>query len=304
MNYTLTVAEAVLASHQVKEAQPDRSQMNYDPFADHIATRICVVMNYQVYIFAAMNCSASNKDAVDVDVEQEFLFLDLKLTRNHRKLLKRPPESENRLLIECDHGRQRSAPLTASNAGSEHVGSSSVKLQGICLNQVYRIKVIAAREPRAFYQDQKWWYKVMCRGLLKFHVVASKELEMRKVVEELSVLTDKYKEMEKELADSGMSTSSMGRHLRKCSPQLITQVESLEHVLHTDTVMSLSIDELLNEARRNVGSLERNLPKKAVAIKEAIKCKEAEIEPLVKVEVDYELLALYENVGAKMVEDG
>ncbi|GKC23789.1 hypothetical protein Tco_1025939 [Tanacetum coccineum] len=27
-------------------------------------------------------------------------------------------------------GRQRSAPLTASDAGSEHVGSSSVKLQG------------------------------------------------------------------------------------------------------------------------------------------------------------------------------
>ncbi|GJU30602.1 hypothetical protein Tco_1174191 [Tanacetum coccineum] len=79
--------------------------------------------------------------------------------------------------------------------------------------------------------------------------------------------------------------------------------------LHTDTVMSLSIDELSNEARA-AKRLKSFLPEKAVAIKEAIKCHEAEIErhvtciAPVKVKVDYELLALYKNVGAKMVKDG
>nr|GEY27124.1 hypothetical protein [Tanacetum cinerariifolium] len=105
----------------------------------------------------------------------------------------------------------------------------------------------------------------------------------------------------------GSGTSSTRRHLRKCYPQPITQVEHLEPVPHTDTVMSLSSDELSNEARatkrlksslvenvgnktdrellefiwmnkQNVGILEQNLPEKAVAIKEAIKCHEAEIE--------------------------
>ncbi|GJU16743.1 putative transcription factor/ chromatin remodeling BED-type(Zn) family protein [Tanacetum coccineum] len=150
----------------------------------------------------------------------------------------------------------------------------------------------------------------------------------------------------------GSGTSTMRRHLRKCYPQPMTQVEPLEPVPHTDTVMSLSSDELSNEARaakrlksslvenvgnktdrellefiwmnkRNVGILEQNLLEKAVAIKEAIKCHEAEIErrarlqrpkengrgPVtrrtpVKVEVDYELLAPHENVGYNMVEDG
>ncbi|GJV92908.1 hypothetical protein Tco_1540721, partial [Tanacetum coccineum] len=150
--------------------------------------------------------------------------------------------------------------------------------------------------------------------------------KMRKAVEELFVLTDKYKEMEKELADSGTAEFKRNNspmkyytryiiyeETRKCSPQLITQVESLEHVPHTDIVMLLSIDELSNEARaakrlksflvenfgnktnkelfdfiwmnkRNVGSLEHNLPEKAVAIKEAIKCHEAKIERTVRLQ--------------------
>ena len=102
-------------------------------------------------------------------------------------------------------------------------------------------------------------------------------------------------------------TSHLRRHLLQCYPQAITQVEPMEPVPYTDTVMSLSSDELSNEARaakrlkstlvenlgnktdrellefiwmnkRNVGILEQKRPEKAVAIKEAIKCYEDEIE--------------------------
>ncbi|GJU16610.1 hypothetical protein Tco_1144576 [Tanacetum coccineum] len=109
MNYTPTVAEAVLASHQVWElflyylkfGVPRRKGRTADELSRllmHIATEYVVV--------AAMNYSASNKDAVDVDVEQEaginissFILLIL--------------WNKNRLLIECDHGKDEddSMPL-------------------------------------------------------------------------------------------------------------------------------------------------------------------------------------------------
>lgn len=44
-------------------------------------------------------------------------------------------------------------------------------------------------------------------------------------------------------------TSPIRRHLRKCYPQAMTQVEPVEPVMYTDTVMSLSSGELSNEAR-------------------------------------------------------
>ncbi|PWA34133.1 hypothetical protein CTI12_AA620650 [Artemisia annua] len=75
--------------------------------------------------------------------------------------------------------------------------------------------------------------------------------------------------------------------------------------------------------KRNVGILEQKRPEKAVAIKEAIKCYEDEIErrarlqlpkengtgPVkcirpVNIEVDYKLRAPYKNVDDNMVEDG
>ncbi|GJV57389.1 hypothetical protein Tco_1458394 [Tanacetum coccineum] len=125
MNYTPTVAEAVLASHQVAYSMFDwdvvfNLKLNLTGFCNELQV-------------AAMNCSASNKDVVDVDVEQEFLFLDLK---HHPQPVAAVDVSPNltarpvELVPTSAAGRQHSAPLTASDAGSEHVGSSSVKLQG------------------------------------------------------------------------------------------------------------------------------------------------------------------------------
>ncbi|GJR84034.1 hypothetical protein Tco_0154819 [Tanacetum coccineum] len=75
-----------------------------------------------VNILARQPISASNKDAVDVDVEQEFLFLDLK---HHPQPVAAADASSNptarpvELVPTSAAGRQRSAPLTASDAGSE-----------------------------------------------------------------------------------------------------------------------------------------------------------------------------------------
>ncbi|GKB37340.1 hypothetical protein Tco_0882282 [Tanacetum coccineum] len=82
--------------------------------------------------------SASNKDAVDgrgLCSDQEFLFLDLKHHPQPVAAVDASPNPTARPVelvptSAAGTGRQRSAPLTASDAGSEHVGSSSVKLQG------------------------------------------------------------------------------------------------------------------------------------------------------------------------------
>lgn len=102
-------------------------------------------------------------------------------------------------------------------------------------------------------------------------------------------------------------TSTMRRHLRKCAPQPLTQVSPTLTQPISGTKTYRVTDELSDEARaakklksvmvedlqtktdrelvefiwmnkRNVGLLEQKLPYKAIAIKEAIKCYEDEID--------------------------
>nr|XP_043613471.1 uncharacterized protein LOC122585401 isoform X2 [Erigeron canadensis] len=150
-------------------------------------------------------------------------------------------------------------------------------------------------------------------------------------------------------ANSG--TSTMRRHLRKCCPQPLTQVSPTQLIPRKKTKTPRFSEELSDEARaakklksvmvedlqtktdrelvefiwmnkRNVGLLEQKLPHKAIAIKEAIKCYEGEIDrranlllpkenggcPItciesVKVEADDPLDPRYKNVSEIMAED-
>lgn len=124
-------------------------------------------------------------------------------------------------------------------------------------------------------------------------------------------------------------TSTMRRHLRKCCPQPLTQ-------LSPESIQWSHTDDLANEARaakktkyviedlhlksdrelmefiwmnkRNIGLLELKLPDKAIAIKQAVKCYEDELnrraklqcpkEVTVKIEMDDQLVAQNENLGA------
>lgn len=141
-------------------------------------------------------------------------------------------------------------------------------------------------------------------------------------------------------------TSTMRRHLRKCSPQPLTQLspeaiqlsntngdnaelanegsakKKLKYVIediHLKTDRELM--EFIWMNKRNIGLLEQKVPDKAIAIKQAIKCYEDEVNRrakpqspkenspgvtntvTVKIEVDDHLVAQYENSGENMTTE-